>query len=297
MSDGTDGPVTLGDKIKLQRLKSQKSRRLTLQRSQRSIAFLDRKSMEVRDKKLFSFPRISFIPPTIGLLSWWASASPVIGIGAMSLAILYFTLVYFDKAKQNKTTSKKTKKRKRVKQGWDNNALFSGEKNFLISNDKQGFMESLKLSDKTVIFDGSNIYHFGVDHGVNKKALKTLVRELRAEGFRIICFFDANIYYPLRDNNEFQNNNEKFSIAILQTVFDLKKSEIYIVPSGKQADKYIIESLFLLPISFAVTNDKYRDYEDEYGFLAKDKLWRKGVTIKGGNLLLHQHKFKQPLVM
>jgi hypothetical protein len=231
-------------------------------------------------------------------LSWWASASPVIGISAMSLAILYFTLVYFDKAKQNKTTTKKSKsKSKRVKQGWDNNALLPGDENFLISHDKQGFMESLKLSDKTVIFDGNNIYHFGLDNGVGTKALEILVRELRAEGFRIICFFDANIFYTMRDNSVFQNINKEFSMAILQTIFGLRKSEIYVVPSGVQADDYIIESLSLLPISFVVTNDRYRDYEGEYGFLAKDKQWRKGVTIKGSNLLLHQHKFKQPLVM
>lgn len=212
-----------------------------------------------------------FTLPIIGLLSWWASESLILGLGAVSLSALYLILVFFDKSKR--------------------------KGHFLISGDQQGFIKSLKLSDKTAIFDGSNIYHFGLNHGVGKKALATLIKELRSDGFRLVCFFDANIYFTLLKNGEFQKNNGKFSITTLQRIFSLREIEIYIVPSGYQADKYIIESLSLLPISFAVTNDRYRDYEAEYDFLTEDKQWQKGVTIKSGKLLLYQYSFKQPLNM
>ncbi|MDQ7070765.1 MAG: hypothetical protein Q9M48_08520 [Rhodobacterales bacterium] len=38
----------------------------------------------------------------------------------------------------------------------------------LLANDRQGFMQDLRLDTKTAIFDGSNIYHFGHDNGLGK---------------------------------------------------------------------------------------------------------------------------------
>jgi hypothetical protein len=173
----------------------------------------------------------------------------------------------------------------------------STKTHFLISDDRHGFMKDLKLSDKTVVFDGSNIYHFGLENDVGREPLKALIQELRSEGYRIVCFFDANIYHTLLEYNAFQEGSQRFSVSILQALFNLEPAEIYVVPSGVQADRFIVETLSHLPISFAVTNDRFRDYEAEYDFLAKDKSWRKGVLIKNGKLSLYQHTFKNPLVM
>lgn len=166
---------------------------------------------------------------------------------------------------------------------------------FLFLHDQAQFMGKLRLSEKTVLFDGNNIYHFGLEHGVGAVALKTLVHELRNEGYRIVCFFDANIFYTLLENQAFINNGQRFSFSILEGVFGLKRFEIYVVPSGQQADLFIIETLSHLPISFAVTNDWFKDYQPAYDFLSKDHSWRKGVSIKNGELRLYQHKFKKPL--
>ncbi|WP_428539248.1 hypothetical protein [Profundibacter sp.] len=117
------------------------------------------------------------------------------------------------------------------------------KEHFLIHSDWNGFMKSLKLANKTALFDGSNIYHLGLEHGVGAKPLKALIQRLRADGYRIICFFDANIYFTLRDNNEFQNRRERFSPAILQRLFGLEANEIYVVPSKLQADLFIVETL------------------------------------------------------
>jgi hypothetical protein len=170
----------------------------------------------------------------------------------------------------------------------------SWKRHFLIVGDQQGFMKRLNLADKTVFIDGSNIYHFGLSNGVGPKPLALLIQQLRSEGYRVVCFFDANIYFTLLENNAIQKN-ETFSSRMLQHIFGLQAAEIYVVPSGIQADRFIIESLSHLPISFAVTNDRYRDYESVYGFLAKDSQWRKGVKIHKGELQLYQHKFKTPL--
>lgn len=206
----------------------------------------------------------------IGLLFWWIFESLPFGIGAALLCLLYFVALSFKRNRAN---------------------------HFLIYADQQNFMKTLKLADKTVIFDGSNIYHFGLENGVGRKALGILIQTLRSDGFRVICFFDANIYFTLRKNGAFQDTSKRFSIAILQDAFGLRETEIYVVPRGIQADRFIVESLSHLPVSFAVTNDRFRDYEAEYDFMVKDKQWRKGITIKEGTLLLYQYNFKQPLLM
>lgn len=169
--------------------------------------------------------------------------------------------------------------------------------NILTKHDDQGFMASLNLKTKTAIFDGSNLYHFGLDKNIGALPLGALVSALRSEGYRIVCFFDANIYFTLRDNHAFKHDGRRFSIKILQDVFELKPDEIYVVPKGVQADKFVIESLSHLPVSFAVTNDRFRDYEKDYAFLAANSQWRKGVEIRGHQLKLYQHKFKFPLNM
>lgn len=168
------------------------------------------------------------------------------------------------------------------------------EENFLLAADQQGFMSALKLADKTVLLDGNNIYHFGLSHDIATKALKKLADQMRREGFRVVCFFDASIYHTLRDNNAF-NHSERFSRRILHRIFGLADDEIYIVPSGTQADKYIIETLAQMPKSFAITNDRFRDYQIQYPFLAKDQNWRKGMKFKEGELSLFNYRFKTPL--
>ncbi|MCF6305314.1 MAG: hypothetical protein L3J33_08085, partial [Rhodobacteraceae bacterium] len=76
-----------------------------------------------------------------------------------------------------------------------------------------------------------------------------------------------NIYFTLRDNGAFEQGKGRFSIALLEQIFGLTDNEIYVVPKGRQADDFIVESLSHLPVSFAVTNDRFRDFEARYDFL------------------------------
>ena len=218
--------------------------------------------------KRISFLQVLFIPLLVGFLFWVALNNHFAGIGASFFVLICIILIHLKR---------------------------DASRHFLIYADRIGFIKNLKLADKTVVFDGSNIYHFGLKNGVGSEALKLLVRELRADGYRLVCFFDANIYFTLRDNGEFKKSAERFSIRILQRIFGLKRNEIYVVPSGIQADRFIVETLSHLPVSFAVSNDRYHDYKAEYEFLSKDNQWRKGVDIENGKLLLNQYKFKNAL--
>ena len=204
----------------------------------------------------------------IAIMVWWALHSPVAGFVALILCRFFFGKLL---------------------------SLDHQNSHFLIHADQQGFMKSLKLADKTALFDGSNIYHLGLEYGFGAKPLAAVVQGLRTDGYRIVCFFDANIYFTLLENGAFQKTRQRFSVQILQAVFGLEACEIYVVPRAIQADRFIVESLSQLPVSFAVTNDQFRDYGAKYGFLRVDGDWRKGVEIKGGSVILKHYSLKASL--
>jgi len=165
------------------------------------------------------------------------------------------------------------------------------KQHFLLANDRQGFMHGLRLDEKTAVFDGSNIYHLGHDNRLDAQPLGEIAHLLRSQGYRIISFFDANIFHTLGEHGAFQRD-KRHSLAMLEPIFGLKEDEIYVVPSGVQADKYILECLKYMPISFAVTNDKYRDYAGQYPTVMKDNLWRKGVVVSGNEVRLLHHRLE-----
>ena len=173
---------------------------------------------------------------------------------------------------------------------WFVNRKVRGNKShFLLDNDRQGFMHGLRLDEKAAVIDGSNIYHLGHDNKLDAQPLGEIAHQLRSEGYRVVCFFDANIFHILGEHGAFRRDT-RHSVAILEDLFGLMNDEIYVVPSGVQADKYILECLKYMPICFAVTNDRFRDYANQYPTVMKDHLWRKGVAISGSETKLLQHR-------
>jgi len=156
-------------------------------------------------------------------------------------------------------------------------------------------MADLRLDAKTAVFDGSNIYHFGHDNNWGPMALFGLAQQLRAEGFRIICFFDANIFYTLQGHNVFPSG-QRHHLDILMNTFGLHGNEIYVIPGGAQADRFVLNCLRHLPNSFAVTNDQFRDYRKSYGDVLKGTQRRKAVSVSKGQIKLAQHRLKRPVV-
>ncbi|WP_198671136.1 hypothetical protein [Oceanibium sediminis] len=167
--------------------------------------------------------------------------------------------------------------------------VLRNKKHFLLKDDRQGFMDGLRLDEKTAILDGSNIYHFGRKNGLDAQPLGEVAHRLRSQGYRIVCFFDANIFFTLVEHGAIRGE-ERHSLEIIEDIFGLEEDEIYVVRSGVQADKYILECLQYLPVSFAVTNDKFRDYAIQYQAVMEDSLWRKGVELSGGKVKLQKHQ-------
>ena len=164
----------------------------------------------------------------------------------------------------------------------------------LLAHDQQGFIKDLRLRQKTVIFDGSNLYHFSLSENIGPCALGLIARQLRAEGYRVVCFFDANIHFTLIENGD-APSGMRHSIETLQQSFDIRADEIYVVPSGNQADKFILDSLKYLPVSFTVTNDRFRDYGKSYTAVMKGDQWRKGVVVVKNEIRIQKHRFKSPV--
>lgn len=158
----------------------------------------------------------------------------------------------------------------------------------LLAYDHSDFMRHLRLDAKAAIIDGSNIYHLGHDKGLDAQPLGTVAHQLREEGYRIVCFFDANIFFTLQEHGAL-GHRQRHSLVRLQEIFGLNANEVYVVPSGVQADQFVLETLRHLPMSFAVTNDRFRDYADDYPDVMKGNLWRKGVDVSGDNITLLHH--------
>ena len=164
----------------------------------------------------------------------------------------------------------------------------------LLKGDRQGFMRMLRLDAKTVIIDGSNIYHFGLSHDLGTQPLALVARQLRAEGYRVVCFFDANIFYRLEEHGIVAKGQRHLQ-STLESLFGLRRDEIYVVPSGVDADEYILMSLKHLPLSFALTNDRYRDYAKRFAEVMKGNLWRKGLILSKDEIKILQHRLQAPI--
>ncbi len=230
---------------------------------------------------IYTLLNFSLLVTILALPMWWLLMRPDMDRNFMLILLAALLALWFVVYRQ----------RRAFKQG---RKATRPRTHSLLANDRQGFMRDLRLDAKTVIFDGSNIYHFGRDNGLDAIPLGMLAHQLRTEGYRIVCFFDANIFYTLNEHGAFPDD-QQHSLAMLDDIFGLRKDEIYIVPSGAQADKYILESLKHLPVSFAVTNDQFRDYAKKYPTVMKGNQWRKGVVISKNEIKLLQHRFQNPI--
>lgn len=256
-------PTTLGEKIA----------RFETMKTQNALRFLTFKTFYL----LFKF---ILLTAAIGLFLWWGLVRPeldakdtlvlIATIIALCLAVGLLTHAFALLTKSDQVETPP-----------------------LLANDRQGFMRALQLDAKTAIFDGSNIYHFGRDNGLDAVPLGLIADQLRDEGYRIVCFFDANIYFTLRNDGAF--TKQRHSVELLLDIFGLATEEIYVVPSGVEADEYILETLKHLPVSFAVTNDLFRDRAEQYRTVLSSTLWRKGVAISNGEIKLLQHQLEFPM--
>ena len=103
-------------------------------------------------KALHIIANIALLTAVFILPVWWFLMSPE--IAPEILQVTWVTLViiwlFFSRPRIKKARNKRT----------------SPQVHSLLADDRQKFMHRLRLDAKTAIFDGSNIYHFGNDNGL-----------------------------------------------------------------------------------------------------------------------------------
>lgn len=214
---------------------------------------------------------------------WWAIQYPNMpATTATTLACLVFALWLFSSYQKRKLGPLKTGPKRAPHP--------------LLAHDTHGFMQHLKLAQKTAVFDGSNLFHFGLQENVGARAVALIAAQLRTEGYRVVCFFDANIHYTLIKNGVVPKNRQH-AVGTLEEKFGLQFDEIYVVPAGTQADKFILDCLSHLPVSFAVTNDRFRDFAKLYPSVMKGDQWRKGIMVSKNEIKIVKHRFASPVYL
>jgi hypothetical protein len=120
--------------------------------------------------------------------------------------------------------------------------------------------------EKLAVIDGSNVLH-AAGEGPNLASVRTVVGKLAADGWVAHVFFDANIGYKVF--------NRHASEPTLARALGLQPRQVTIVPSGRQADPFVI-SFARRHDGVIVSNDLYRDNLDMMRGLP-----RLGVTFSG----------------
>ncbi|MEC7763575.1 MAG: hypothetical protein VX874_16855 [Pseudomonadota bacterium] len=118
-----------------------------------------------------------------------------------------------------------------------------------------------------VLVDGSNVMYWR-DETPDIRTVQQVVRRLEKDGFRPDVMFDANAGYLLFGK---YTHDQGFA-----THLKLPEDRIMVVPKGTQADGHLLAAAADMNARI-VTNDRFRDWADEYPFVSD-----KGRLIRGG---------------
>ncbi|WP_240790473.1 hypothetical protein [Rhodobacter sp. SY28-1] len=136
-----------------------------------------------------------------------------------------------------------------------------------------------------VLIDGSNVMHW-MDNTPQLNPLLQVVHDLSRRGMKPGVVFDANVGYKLM--GKFMGERD------LSRLLSLPLDQILVVPTGKQADPFLLETARDLKARI-VTNDRFRDWTDQFpdvatpdklvtGEMRDGRVWLKGMTAKDGAL-------------
>lgn len=125
-----------------------------------------------------------------------------------------------------------------------------------------------------VVIDGANVAYEERSAG-GKPKLSNLLRvrgELEERGFEAVILVDASLKYDIDD----QEQLEKL----------IQSQQVRQVPAGTDADYFIIQFAGQLD-ALIVTNDRYKDYADQYPWIPERRL--PYMIVKGEVVLYDEH--------
>ena len=128
---------------------------------------------------------------------------------------------------------------------------------------------------KTVVIDGANVAYEERSAGGKPKLSNLLKvrRELEERGQEAVIIVDASLKYDIDD----QEQLEKL----------IKSQQVRQVPAGTDADYFIIHLAHELD-ALIVTNDRYKDYLDQYPWITERRL--PYMIVEGEVVLYDEHQ-------
>ena len=115
---------------------------------------------------------------------------------------------------------------------------------------------------KPIIIDGNNVFLRG---DPNTMPLHMMVKTLDTMGHFVHVFFDANIYYVMRNNDIMLSGRGNHHTQVA-AAFGLPPDMITIVPAGSQADHFIIPHAQQNGGTI-ISNDRFKEFKETHPWL------------------------------
>jgi hypothetical protein len=128
---------------------------------------------------------------------------------------------------------------------------------------------------RIVVIDGANVAYEERSAGGKPKFSNLLKvrRELEEKGFEAVILVDASLKYDIDDQEQLENL--------------IRSQQVRQVPAGTDADFFIIQFSQELD-ALIVTNDRYKDYADQYPWVTERRL--PYMIVKGEVVLYDQQQ-------
>lgn len=123
-----------------------------------------------------------------------------------------------------------------------------------------------RAKENHVVVDGSNVMYWDGETP-NFQSVRYVIDILKDEGFVPLVWFDANVGYLIGD--QFMGNR------VLAGRLNLPEGQVFVAPKGTPADPLLLNVAQTSKLR-VVTNDRYRDWEEQYPWLLEP-----GVLIRG----------------
>ncbi|MBY6203163.1 hypothetical protein KUV65_17470 [Maritalea mobilis] len=120
---------------------------------------------------------------------------------------------------------------------------------------------------KYIVIDGSNVMHWA-NGEPSIEPVQDVVRHLKRLGFTPGVIFDANAGYLL--SGRYQHDQE------FEKLLGLKRDRVMVVNKGEPADPTILQAAQDMNAR-VVTNDRYRDWADQFPSIRQP-----GFLVRGG---------------
>lgn len=128
---------------------------------------------------------------------------------------------------------------------------------------------------KRVVLDGSNILYWD-DNQPALGTVKSVVTRLQADGYAPVVYFDANVGYLVSDRY--------LGPKALARRLGMEEKAVHVAEKGTPADPLVIKSALRFKARI-VTNDRFRDWEEDFPQVQDKALFVRG-NLHGGTVHL-----------